>query len=478
MKSHGIIPAILLGASFLYAEAVLVAGQAEIKSFFGTTNVRLAYVDAATVRAVDYAAASPAISELAGTTGAIAPQFSPNGAWITYGLGPAADMSNNADIASSAYLVPFAGGAPVLAVQDAAHEPRFRQHSASPELVYATQGVWMGWNGLGETRVLPVDLDGATPQFGTSSALISGSYYGGANANYIATGSNRAVMAKLGASPATPKITLGYALVNANGVVDNLERQACNTSIYPGTEFPDAMLSLDFGSGGKTNATINQGKAWAKHDILFITRYDGTRPGAFLRPERSAFATLSDASYTAHHFDDAEWSNHPYFAIANIQVSRAYQISGAWENEDKHEILLAIDLRTGKHLVLARSASVGFDETSDLQWPALWIDRSATGVPAVVSDWLLKLPSSVRPGAPAPALPSLRLQGRTLIATAPLRTVRSSDLQGRLLHWQPLDADGLSWSMPSLGSGIQYIQATSSTNQTFTTIVPPHHFRQ
>jgi|GEM_PF-2793440 len=451
---------ILLAGALACAHAGIqvVATPTELQSFFGTSAVKLAFVESKQIQVIDFAPAAPAASTLAGTNGAIAPQFSPDGHWLVYGQGPSSDMTNNAATKSSAYLVPTAGGTPTLAVADNAHEPRFRRTGASTELVYATLGVWDGWKGLGETRTLPVDLSAPTVQLGVESTLASGSYYGGANDSYLATGSSRAVMAKLSDAPLVPQITLAYPLSKSDGSLDNLERQACNISIYPGTEFSDVMMSLDFGSAGQTNAQINGGKAWGMHDLLFMTRYDGTILGQILRPARSDFPSLADDSYTGHHFDDAEWSNHPYFAVANIQVSRAFpDAGGGWINEEQHEIILAIDLRLGTTLVLAQSSQVGPGLTADLQWPNLWVDRSSANVPSVTSDWMQKMASPVR--APTLSQPSgaLRIIGQNVFSSEPLASVVSYDLRGHKRVWS--SSDGFVWSLPTKIHGVQLVVA-------------------
>lgn len=440
------------------ADVQLVASSAEIRDFFGTDSVRLAFVESKWIRVVDFSAASPTIQSLSGTSGAIAPQFSPQGDWLVYGLGPNSDMTNNINTKSSAYLVPFQGGTPTLAVADMAHEPRFRRNSSgNPELVYSTIGVWNGWSSSGETRILPVNLSSSTPSLGTSSVLLSGAYYGGANDDYVATGSTRAIMSSI--SNSNPQITLAYSLTSLNGVVNSNERQACNTSIYPGTEYSNGMLSLDFGSAGMTNSSIHQGKAWGLHDILFFTLYDGTMLAHWTRPDRNAFSLFADDSYVGHHYDDVEWSNHPYFAVANIQVTRSYLVGDEWFDEEPHEVIVAIDLRSGKHLALAQSSTVGQGISADLVWPNLWVNRNAA--PKIIDNWVQQS-NSIQPHTNAD-LPSAILQvyHHQIHSKKPLQTLVSYDMQGKAHSWIS-NAAGTMWKAPVGIQGVHRVVAIDS----------------
>jgi hypothetical protein len=453
----------LVASVFSVQAAVRVtAGRLELRTFFGTDSVRLAFRDGKGLATIDFSDATPIAAGIPGTDGAIAPQFSHNGRWLVYGLGPSTDMTSNATIKSSAWLVPFAGGTPFLAVPDSAHEPRFRRTAGRDALVCPSVGVWNGWKGSGSTWEVPLDLSGAQPKKGASVLLAKGTYYGGANDSFIATGSSRAVMARLAEDPLVPRITLGYTLSWLDGALDTKERQACNTSIYPGPEHPDAMLSLDFGSAGMTNPGINGAKPWGLHDVLFLTRYDGRISTQVTRPERDVFPSLSDTTWTGHHYDDAEWSNHPYFAVANIQVSRAYLSgSGGWINEDMHEILVAIDLRSGKNLVLAQTATVGQGLTSDLQWPNLWIAPNAGTVPQVRNGWLDELSASG-----IAARPALRLEGRLekgrFVSMQPLRSLRSTGLDGKEVFWRSTDRDGKTWEAPNHRRGMLLLVGETS----------------
>jgi len=438
------------------ADVQLVASSADIRDFFGTDSVRLAFVESKWIQVVDFSKASPSIQTLSGTSGAISPQFSPQGDWLVYGLGPNSDMTNNINTKSSAYLVPFQGGTPSLAVADVAHEPRFRRSSSdSAELVYSTIGVWNGWLSTGETRTLPVNLSSSTPSFGAPSVLISGAYYGGANEDYVATGSTRAIMSSI--SNSNPQITLAYSLTSLSGVVNSNERQACNTSIYPGSEYSNGMLSLDFGSAGMTNSTIHQGKAWGLHDIIFFTLSDGTMLGHWVRPDRNAFYILADDSYVGHHYDDLEWSNHPYFAVANIQVTRSYLVGDEWFDEEPHEILIAIDLRSGKHLALAQSSSVGQGVSADLVWPNLWVSRNAA--PKIIDNWVQQSNSIHSHSNADLSSAILQVYQNKVRSEMSLQTLVSFDMQGTVHSWIS-NASGTVWSAPMGLNGVQRIVAT------------------
>jgi len=451
---HPILRFALVASVFSVQAAVRVtAGREELRTFFGTDSVRLAFRDGKDLVTIDFSDATPMAAAIPRTDGAIAPQFSRDGRWIVYGMGPSTDMTSNAATKSSAWLVPFAGGTPFLAVPDSAHEPRFRRSVGRDALVCPTVGVWNGWKGSGSTWEVPLDLSGAQPKTGSPVLLAKGTYYGGANDSFIATGSSRAVMARLADDPLVPRIALGYTL-GSGATVDTKERQACNTSIYPGPEHPDAMLSLDFGSAGMTNPRINGAKPWELHDVLFLTRYDGRISTQVTRPERNAFPSLSDTTWTGHHYDDAEWSNHPYFAVANIQVSRAYPSgSGGWVNEDLHEILVAIDLRSGKNLVLAQTAAIGQGLTSDLQWPNLWIAPNADTVPQVRKGWLDDLEASEIAVRTASRLEG-RLEKGRFVSQQPLRTLRSVGLDGKDVSWQSTDRNGRTWEAPGRKRGM------------------------
>jgi hypothetical protein len=368
------------------------ATSAEVREFLskgqGGVNAKLVYIDRTRPEEqlcyIDFseAAASPAIHVIAAAKDPEVPVISPDGKWVVYASGTGTEAGSAPGTNSSVYLVKMEEAAqPVLIAADSACEPRFVQNPADGRLtvVYSTQSPNLGWEGHGRTMESEVDVSGNAPVPGTPKVLCaSGSYTGGLSydGRYLCGGGGHIAMLDMQGAKGRPD-TLSYDMI-----------QSCNASITSSRVRTNAMMYLNTQGSA---AAINGGKKWGEWQTILISDNAKhllkgyTYPAAFTYPVETVTPSVSAIKW--HH---CEWSNHPHFATATLNVERYFKSASGYDNTAMQERIYLINLKDSAYLEVLRPDAVksagGTYDVSGFYWPWLWVE-----VPAGFEenkDWL------------------------------------------------------------------------------------------
>jgi hypothetical protein len=380
----------LVSALPLFAQinARICITRDELAALCGTANVRLVFVNHKALYMVDFSQADPRIEEVSvGQAGIVAPVISPDGKKIAYAL---TDGNNEYNIASSSAWV--CDAMPLGShrkIADTAFVPRFvYDGNARMKVVYATCGKATNrasyvWDGCG--KVIERDVTDGQPA--TDSVIwAGGSYFGGLSRDgrYLSTAESG-----LGAfildrqSPSGKPDTLHKFTVKklSSGADTTVLIQVCNLSGSQSSVFPNAALYIDFSSNAftLTGCALPPGLGeWGFHARLFVTRNDGKILRFFDVPQLGNPESMVGAGeIVGSEWNFPEWSNHPYFAVASIQVDRLWY-STSWDHTYQNAFLYMINLKDSSYHKLVETTDSSKASTLDMRWPFLWIETSAS----------------------------------------------------------------------------------------------------
>lgn len=359
---------------------VFSASSDQVKAFLakaqGGAKAKLAFIDRTGSEEllcyIDFSEAEAKIHVIKAAKAAEVPVISPDGNWIVYASGTGTEAGSPPGSKSSAYLVKMEEAAvPVLFTPENACEPRFVQDAAGKlGIVYATEAPDLAWEGHGKTMRVDVDVSGAAPSPGTPTVLCAtGSYSGGLSydGKFLCGGGGHVAMLDLGNGKTKPD-TLSWNMI-----------QSCNASISSSRVRTGAMMYLN--TQGKVPG-IDGGKSWGEWQTILISDASKrlvkayTFPAAFAHPVETSPASVSTVKW--HH---SEWSNHPHFAAATLNVERFFKVNAKFENTALQERIYLIDLKDSSYLEVLRPDTVKFTgkafDVGGLYWPWLWVEVPA-----------------------------------------------------------------------------------------------------
>ncbi len=377
----------------------LSASASDIEAFLGTKNAKLVFVDryeksGGALCYIEFSSAvdTPVVHVMSSPQNAKVPVISPDGDWVVYVdvEGTGGEAGSAVTTVSSSYIAAIEeGAAPVLVAADNAFEPRFSPDTASLKVVYCTKAPNYAWETDAKTMIVSIDVSGAQPVVGSAAVLTEGGYTGGISwdEKYVCGGGGNAALYNLDAGGEPDTISLWP--------------QSCNASISPSRLRPDALMCLSF--GGEGIPEIKDGGKWGQWQIIHIVRprnaqrdeilryYDRPVPTALKFPLHNTETCLFTGGTKWHH---PEWSNHPCFAVATVNVERAWvenpdgykKPEGVGEvyktGAELQEKVCVVNLRTGKYLEVLRLDDAamnwaGVDTFYQLFWPWLWVEIGA-----------------------------------------------------------------------------------------------------
>jgi hypothetical protein len=478
-------------AAFAQLNVVLIKTRQEVQTFMGTDKVKIVFVNgnaagnASYIYYIDYSEATPAIKKMANTAGASLPVIAPNGSGVAFAKGVRDDgLLPSTTTKGSAYFSEISETAqPVLVASDTAFVPRFVQNAATPTILYSTCMLYRSatqypFDGCGMVKKRALTLSGATWTVGAEQTVYSGgSYYGGMsyNGRYLATGWLAGPGAFLldSQNGPTPVRVQGLHLKNRTTNADTfiVNTGACNPSVSASRRFPNCMLYFDFGSPpGFTDPVVGM---WGVHQVLFISRIDQEPLKAYKvmnvineRPilSKADFDSLSIANAKGQAFnlewDNPEWSNHPYYAVAALRVFRTWNDAGAWGQSEKNERIYLINLKTGAYLPIMQASDTSRGSSISLSWPWVWVDTGAGFKED--STWLS---NTIYPAAgvtnhitPSSLPEKMHLQGNEIISARPMRSVTVHTALGDDISTSAL-RNAKTAVLPAMPAGIYFITA-------------------
>lgn len=361
---------------------VFSANAARVRDFLaaggGGTRAKLVYIDKTRKPGdlcfIDFSetADPPVIHVIAAAVAPEVPVISPDGQWAVYASGTGTEAGSPPGTHSSVYLVKLEEGAkPALIAADSACEPRFVQNPAGKlTVLYTTQAPDLGWEGHGRTMQVEVDVSGAAPVPGTPAPLWDkGSFTGGLSwdGRYLCGGGAHVAMLDLQGEKSAPD-TLSFKMIQSCNASISSSRVRTNTMMYLNTEGADP--------------SINGGKKWGEWQTILIGDSGRhllkafTYPAAFEHPVETTPASVSNVKW--HH---CEWSNHPHFATATLNVERYFKSASGYDNTALQERIYLLNLKDSSYLEVLRPDTVkssgGAYDVSGFYWPWLWVEVPA-----------------------------------------------------------------------------------------------------
>jgi hypothetical protein len=331
---------------------------------------------------------------MANVTAAYFPVISSDGRWITYQTGIEKEGPPDNAVKGRIWLRKLAQtGARTAPIQvaDTAYVPRFVQNTPAdtPQIVYATSvqcpsGIC--WN-AGRTLKKSVDTVNEVPQQ-AQTVFGGGSYYGGLSYDnrYLVTGwpgGPNAFILDLQNSGAGP------AAVHTMRVKKNVTNAdtfvaigTCNISRSASRIFTNTMLFYDFGFDslfypGCYHPILG---TWVEHAKLFISRYDAEDLRVFDMPADRPVVPGSQArsgDAVGKEWFHPEWSNHPYYAVAALNIDRFFDSSGTNVHRHNSESVYLIDLKDSVYVKLIESTDTSITSFTGFNYPWVWVEVPA-----------------------------------------------------------------------------------------------------
>ena len=425
--------------------AIVSSSTGDIAGFLGesssSVHAKLVFINSVTggngqLCYIDFSedVETPVIHKIAAVPEAKVPVISPDGNWVVYATGEGGEAGRKVEARSSVYICRIAEDAePVLLHADSAAEPRFMQNvpEGVDTVIFSTLSPNFAWEGAGATMKTGVTYEGTTVTKHTPEVLWDkGSFTGGLSwdKQYLCGGGGTAAMLdrKGDGRPDT---------VTALG-------QACNVSVTSSRTNTDRIMYLTAGAKKDSFPEIKNGEAWKQWQLIFIGNYDKkilryyqfpeelenvTDPGSFKSPAQS---------YCWHH---PEWSNHPHYAVATLNIARFFNIgtedNPEYENTTYQERIFIINLVDSAYIEVLRAAPEvivydpdNYNSGAGFYWPWLWVE--------VPDDFNEESIVEVRiPGREIRPVPSrCTLRGTSLTAAKPIVEIAVFDLSGRRLY--------------------------------------------
>jgi hypothetical protein len=161
--------------------------------------------------------------------------------------------------------------------------------------------------------------------------------------------------------------TLSYQLV-----------QSCNASASSSRIFTNKVMYLNTGSAYPKFA---DGKEWGEWQAILIGDASQSLVKGYMFPATYAIPLETDPkSYSAARWHHPEWSNHPYFAAATLNVSRYFKSGAGFANTEYQERIYLLNLQDSSYLEVLRPDKVTFTGkgfANGFYWPWLWVEVPA-----------------------------------------------------------------------------------------------------
>lgn len=365
--------------------ARITATQGRLDTVCGTHTIKVVFMCRNYGYFVDFSQVTPQISLMANVASAYFPAISSDGNWITYQTGVEAEGPSSNPVKGRIWFRELAvAGTPVL-IADTAYAPRFVQNTPAdtPEIVYATSVLCPSGICYNAGQILKKSIVNKVPR-PAQTVFGGGSYYGGLSYDnrYLVTGwpgGPDAFMLDLDSSGGPSSVHTMRVKKNVTGADTVVSIGTCNISRSASRIFTNTMLFYDFGSGAMTAAGCYHPilGTWAEHSKLFISRYDARELRVFDMPaDRSVVpggqARSGDA--VAKEWFHPEWSNHPYYAVAALNIDRVFDSSGNWVHRYNSESVYLINLRDSVYVKLIETADTSMASTASFSYPWVWVD--------------------------------------------------------------------------------------------------------
>jgi len=225
--------------------------------------------------------------------------------------------------------------------------------------------------------------------------------------------------------------------------------------------FLGTSMFLDFGTDFLVDTNPNyynhdlypQG-LWDEHEIILIKNFNEQFVRSFVAPANSSQPNPTTLAGRVV-WDDCEWSNHPYFATAALDVNRISPLP------DKYEAIYLINAKDSSYLRLIEMNNATSDSVY-LQWPWVYIEKPANFVEeAGWLDYHTKNPVRRDITIPGARGLSLTLENRTLSSNRILESVGIFNLLGTRLKSIDPQENARSVELPAMPAGTYFVQVAT-----------------
>jgi hypothetical protein len=375
--------------------ATVAATKAQIQSAFNTPNAKVVFLCQGSLWFVDFSEAAPQVRKMNGVTGAFYPVISQDGKWVLYQTGNQFE-GPSAQPPAQVWMRPLAADGTPIKIADTGFVPRFVLNTAAdaPEVLYSTTlcPIAASQDCYTYGKTVKRAVVNGVPQ-AVQTVFGGGNYFGGLSWDnrYLTTGWEGGPNCFLldsqngGAAPAaihSMHVKKARMIAGAPDTVDtNVAIGTCNISRSASRVFTNTALYIDFGSGAITTAQCFHPllKSWQPHEKIFISRIDSEDVRVFAMPADRSLVPTSSATGNGEPikktWENPEWSNHPYFGAASLNVTRLWpKVNNIYQRTENGELLYAMDLKNSTYLRLVQTADSSKTSTVSCQYPFLWVE--------------------------------------------------------------------------------------------------------
>lgn len=366
--------------------AKIAVTQGKLDSICGTHDIKVVFTCHNTGYFVDFSDPVPRITRLEGMTNVFFPVISSDGNWITYQTVAEVEGPSVNPASARVWFRELAAEGTPIKIADTGYVPRFVQNTPhdTPAIVYATSVECPQQSCYTAGRTIKRTIVDKVPR-SPETVFDGGSYYGGLSWDnrYLITGwpgGPNGFMLDIRNSGEGPK-KVHSMRVKKNGTdIDTfVSIGTCNISRSASRIFTNTMLYYDFGSGALNSANCYHPLlgSWKEHALLFISRYDGEDLKVFTLPAEPKPVPAADApglgEMVGKEWYYPEWSNHPYYGIASLNIDRLWLWNDNWEHTYNNELIYMLDLKDSQYVKIIESTDTSFTSTTGFKYPYLWV---------------------------------------------------------------------------------------------------------
>jgi hypothetical protein len=379
---------LLLCLSHAHAQGkfVVTATAAQVAQACGTADIKLVFAVRDSLYYVDFSETTPHIAALATAGPAYLPVISPDGNWVAYQSGSNAESPSSLPAKPTSWMRELSPAGTPIKIADTAFVPRFVQNMPpdSPTIIYATSVACPAQACFSDGQTLKKTIVNKTPGL-AQTVFAHGSYYGGLSwdGRYLNTawdGGPNAFMLDLQGNTGMPQsIHTMRVKKNVTNVDTFVTVGSCNPSRSASRLFDNTMLYFDFSSAAITAAKCNHPLlgTWGMHQLLFLSRYDAEDLRVYAMPADRPIIPVASATGVGEavgkQWNNPEWSNHPYYAVASLLVDRLWSVSGSWNHTTNTESIYLVNLKDSVYLKLVESTDTSYTSTTTFENPFIWV---------------------------------------------------------------------------------------------------------
>jgi hypothetical protein len=381
--------------------ARITVTQGRLDTICGTHNIKVVFTCQNTGYFVDFSEATPQIRQMANVSNAYFPVISSDGRWVTYQTDVEVEGPSTNPLSGKVWFRELATNGTPVKIADTGYVPRFVQNTPAdtPAIIYSTSVACPQSICYTSGQTVKRAIVDKTPLL-AEIVFDGGSYYGGLSWDnrYLITGwpgGPNGFMLDLQNSTAGPHAVHTMRVRKTGTDIDTfVSIGTCNISRSASRIFTNTMLYYDFGSKALTTAKCIHPLlgTWKEHALLFISRYDAEDLKVFAMPAERTLVSTADAQglgeAVGKEWYFPEWSNHPYYGVASLNIDRLWLRSGSWEHTYNTESVYLIGLKDSQYVKIIESSDTSYASTTSFKYPHTWVE-----IPAGFqedSTWLAK----------------------------------------------------------------------------------------